>query len=421
MGLIDTTDAEYARRLADNPLQPDVWRLRTRIALQNRRNNDAIELLKEGLSHLPLHRAMMADLVDIYLLLRDPVSARPILEELLKSPDKHPEFISNYARLLWIEGDYEQAVMNFNAALAKNPGNNKIATRLAQAYMSLGEDQKAMEFLQSWRHQNPSVEMTALLALCEFDTHGVESALNAALTGLQIQASHPAINYLYAVLLKLSGDSDKAQAHIAQLQQDEMTHVQWASFLFAYGSGANVHFHGLSSSLLDFAIAQAPATGLVLEFGVYHGLSLRQIARRITGPVHGFDSFEGLPMDWKPGEPAGSYSTHGRLPPMPPQVVLHPGWFEDSLPAFVAEQTDKARVIHIDCDLYSSTRTVLNQVHPLLQTDTILVFDEFLGYPGYEQHEFRAWHEFSGAFGIAFEYTGFNLMAKKAVVRVTKI
>lgn len=184
---------------------------------------------------------------------------------------------------------------------------------------------------------------------------------------------------------------------------------------------ANIRFHGLATSLLDVAIARAPATGLVLEFGVYHGQSLRQLVRRVNGPVHGFDSFKGLPEAWKSGEPAGSYNAHGRLPQMPPQVDLHPGWFQDSVPEFVAQQTEKIRLVHIDCDLYSSTRTVLNEIYALLQPGSVVIFDEFLGYPGYEHYEFRAWNEFAKKFRVSCEYLGFTLIARKAALRILEI
>lgn len=421
MNAINATDAEYARLLADNPLLPDVWQLRARLALQDQRNTDAIELLKEGLKHLPGHTALMTDLGDLYLLLRDPISARPILETLLKSKDGHPEYTLTYARLLWLEGDYEQALTCFNEALAQNPDDGKYALRMVQAYLSLNRIPEAMELLQSWRYKNPPGGMVALHALCVFDESGLNDAQTVLADGLRAQPLHPTINYLHAVLLALSGDWDGAKTGIERVQQNEIVKIQWTSFLFAHKSSRNVQFNGLNSTLLNSSITHAPSTGLVLEFGVYHGQSLRQLARRIVGPVHGFDSFSGLPESWKPDEPAGSYSTHGHMPKMPSQVVLHPGWFKDTLPAFVASQTEKVRLIHIDCDLYSSTRTVLKEIYPLLQIGTILVFDEYLGFLGYEQHEFRAWHQFSEQFRIGYEYTGFTLMAKQAAVRITAL
>lgn len=421
MDSINATDAEYARLLKNDPLLPDLWRLRARIALQYQRNNDAIELLKQGLGYLPENAALMADLANLYLLTKDPISARPIVENLLKSEDNKSDYILNFARLLWLEGDYEQALAYFNKALATDSGNSKLALHVAQAYVSLGQIQNAIELLQSWRYQSPSGEMMALLALCEFDVSGIDSACKIVSEGIRMHSLNPALNYLRAALLMLSGDSEKASTYVATIQQNEKDRAQWSGLLFAYEVGRNVRFFGLQATLLASAIAVAPPTGLVLEFGVYHGLSLCQLAKLATGPIHGFDSFEGLPEDWTPGEPAGSYNAHGRMPKVPPQVMLHRGWFKDTLPGFVGAQAEKARLVHIDCDLYSSTHTVLQEILPLLQIGTILVFDEYLGFPGYEHHEFRAWHEFSRQFHIGYEYTGFSLMARKAVLQITKL
>lgn len=129
---IDASDEQYARLLEADPRQPDAWRMRARIALQNQRNNDAIELLKQGLKWLPAHVALMSDLANIYLLLRDPVGTRPLLEALCNLPEEYPEFTVNYARLLWIEGEYEQALKHFNAALDRNPNDQKLATRVGK-------------------------------------------------------------------------------------------------------------------------------------------------------------------------------------------------------------------------------------------------------------------------------------------------
>jgi len=238
----EATDAQYARLLEVDPQQPDAWRMRARIALQDQRNNDAIELLKQGLKHLPAHVAIMGDLVNIYLLLRDPVSARPLLEALRNSPDEYPEYTANYARLLWIEGDYEHALAQFNEALDRNPDDQKLATRVAQAYVSLGDADKALDFLRARHDRRATPAMMALHAVCEFDLHGIEPALSAVTAGLQMQSEHPTLNYLYAVLLTLSGEPTKAQAHIAQFQPDGDIHVLWSSFQYAHGRGAHAAF-----------------------------------------------------------------------------------------------------------------------------------------------------------------------------------
>lgn len=412
-------DDEYSRELRDAPPSPQLWRLRAREALKQQRTGDAIEILQQGLRRFPAEPDLMGDLANMHLLMRDSISARPLVEILLKANGRPPESVLNYARLLWLEGAYWEALDCYQEAYARAPDERQYALRLAQAHVSLGQVQQALKLLQSWQRRGPSADMLALHVLCEFDQGGQESAWNVVVAGKQAEPSNPVVNYLYAALQMLAGDSQSAQASIALAGQSDWIRARWAGFMFALGSGGDIRFHGVLSNCLVAAISLAPAEGLVAEFGVYHGLSLIQIAKHVLGPVHGFDSFEGLPEDWKAGEPAGSYSTHGCLPQLPPQVSLHPGWFRDTVPAFVAKQRAKARFIHLDCDLYSSTRTVLEEIYPLLQTGTVLMFDEYLGFPGYEQHEFRAWHEFSQQHRIAYTHIGCTLMAKAMALRIT--
>src|SRR5690606_1350909 len=103
-----------------------------------------------------------------------------------------------------------------------------------------------------------------------------------------------------------------------------------------------------------------------------------QIAALANQQVHGFDSFEGLPEVWH-HEPRGSYTTKGVIPTMPENVELHVGWFEDTLPEFLAGNDQPVRFINIDCDIYSSTKTVLDSLASRIVHGSVIVFDEYIG------------------------------------------
>jgi hypothetical protein len=171
--------------------------------------------------------------------------------------------------------------------------------------------------------------------------------------------------------------------------------------------------------LLDYALAKAPADGLVLEFGVAGGDSLRHIGRATGRLVHGFDSFEGLPEDWQGTfERRGKFSTFGRRPRIPANARLHVGWFDDVLPAFLAETAGPVAFLHIDCDLYSSTKIVLDRLGPRLAPGAVIVFDEYFNYPNWQEHEFRAFQEFVRAQGRAYEYIAFSAKNGHVAVRL---
>lgn len=150
---------------------------------------------------------------------------------------------------------------------------------------------------------------------------------------------------------------------------------------------------------LDHALNLVSSPGTALEFGVHNGTTLRRIvgAMPAGSRVVGFDSFEGLPEFWREGFGAGTFRT---TPPVVPGAELVVGLFADTLPAWTVP--DDVRLVHVDCDLYASTRTVLEHVGPHLAPGTLIVFDEFHGYPGAEAHEARAWVEWTSATGAAW-------------------
>jgi len=158
------------------------------------------------------------------------------------------------------------------------------------------------------------------------------------------------------------------------------------------------------AEVLEFALSRRSEHGLVLEFGVGAGTSIRRIAA-VGGPVHGFDSFTGLPEDWGGRhEGKGHYSNAGRPPAVPANVTLHIGTFAETLPGFLAANPDPVAFVHVDCDLYTSTRTVLDLLGDRLVAGSVVVFDEYFNYPSWQRHEFKAFQEFVAARRIAYRY-----------------
>ncbi len=172
--------------------------------------------------------------------------------------------------------------------------------------------------------------------------------------------------------------------------------------------------------LLAFAIGEAPPDGLCLEFGVADGASLRHVAGQTTRPLHGFDSFEGLPENWSGTfERKGKFGRGGALPEVPANVTLHKGWFDASLPDFLAAHPDEAvAYLHVDCDIYSSTVTIFAELSPRLRPGTVIVFDEYFNYPNWQQHEWRAFQEFVRATGFTYTYIGFAQKNGHVAVRL---
>jgi predicted O-methyltransferase YrrM len=166
--------------------------------------------------------------------------------------------------------------------------------------------------------------------------------------------------------------------------------------------------------LWDFAIQHVDPQGLWLEFGVFKGYSINYLARSAPGKVFGFDSFQGLEEDWKGvGHAKGTFDLAGRLPRVRPNVSLAPGWFRDTLPDFLAANPEPVALLHLDCDTYEATAEVLGLIKGRLTPKSIIIFDDYHGFWGYREGQFKAWAEFVAVEGLAYRYLAFN---RKAVV-----
>lgn len=127
---------------------------------------------------------------------------------------------------------------------------------------------------------------------------------------------------------------------------------------------------------------------LWLEFGVWTGSSIALMARfrhrvqpHVKPAVYGFDSFQGLPEDWRtmrvrrnrttvdgPRFVKGAFALRKPEPPRLTQVAPGAvrwvvGWFNQSLQPFLQAHAANVSLLHVDCDLYSSTRVVFEALN----------------------------------------------------------
>lgn len=152
----------------------------------------------------------------------------------------------------------------------------------------------------------------------------------------------------------------------------------------------NVSFNHLKQSfqLID---------GHILEFGVFDAKSINKMAELWPDrTLYGFDSFEGLPEDWDLGSKLYRKMTkwhlHGNLPEVADNVHLIKGFFDDTLPDWWAENRGPIALLHVDCDLYSSTKTVLSTVNDGIVPGTIIRFDDLIDFREFENYQGKGSH-----------------------------
>lgn len=406
-------------RAAD--IQPDSAEIRANLGyalFRLGRHEDAVGQLRAALALQPGHVLAQNNLGNALARLGRQAEA---IECYRAAADAKPDDAPSHYNLgvaLRVWGQLEQAAASLEAAVSLQPGFAEAHNALGALRQEAGLLEPAAASLEAALRAKPDyAEAHFNLHAVRLDLSGVRAAIACLERAVQLKPDEARYRFFLGMLLDYAGDEGAARPHLTAAQhggEDDRARLDGWAYLRAAGVSAMV-----GSPLRAFRIGldAARREGLVLEFGVRFGVSTRQVAALAGQEVHGFDSFEGLPENWH-DEPKGTYSTLGALPAVPANVRLHPGWFEDSLPRFLETHHGPVRFVNIDCDLYSSTRTVLQHLASRVAPGTVMAFDEYLGYAHWREDEFRAFQEAVREQGWRYEYLCGSFFTKQAVVRI---
>lgn len=151
--------------------------------------------------------------------------------------------------------------------------------------------------------------------------------------------------------------------------------------------------HGLHHLLPSQGESQAPAAKASwLEFGVATGYSANLTCSAMAASgrpdvrLHGFDTFTGLPTEWrhsprKAPMPQGTFTQHGNVPRGVPCASFHRGLINETLPAWAASHAHTNVLgVSIDVDLYSGALSALETLHAarLLRSGALVHFHDLV-------------------------------------------
>lgn len=169
--------------------------------------------------------------------------------------------------------------------------------------------------------------------------------------------------------------------------------------------------------------------GDIVEFGVYTGRSLALLSyyhQQFKNSIHGektptrktigLDWYQGLPENdhgrWTQGVFSVNHSWHPTIPKGVKLTPMHVSDFFEACgldtptlvngkyndPAVVSNFRticNKVSLVHIDCDIYESTRDALNMIKHGIQNGCIILFDDWFNFKGSSDvGEQRAFNEF---------------------------
>jgi len=151
------------------------------------------------------------------------------------------------------------------------------------------------------------------------------------------------------------------------------------------------------------------------EFGTVRGNSTKIIheLKPKKSDLYTFDSFQGLPEDWKVGKYVRNIKGDFKFDKpkwldKEEDIILYEGLFKDTLPEFLKKKKEPLAFINIDCDIYKSTYEVLDNLNDLIIPGTIIHFDDFYNYGGdlWLMHEYLALMHFVIKYNRYFIYLG---------------
>ena len=313
-----------------------------------------------------------------------------------KQLGKLDEAITAYKRAISIKANFAQAYLNMGIALAEQGIISEARVSFkkaieyksdyAQAMWNLSGNAENIIEAKSWIEKCLSVDPNyevAKLTLCALDYY---------------QGSKESFNSLLQSSLK------------------KHSYTRSFSWVFELPSLPELFFHRWA--LFDRMVQLSNKDKPFYEFGVWRGEAFKYLIKTFK-KGYGFDTFEGIPEDWH-NEKAGSYTSQGVIPKIKGGEFIA-GKFEDTLPKFFSEAKPMASIINFDADLYSSTICALNWASSVIDQNTILIFDEFLINPNWENDEHKALEEFCLQNNYKYEVLAVSFFSKQVAVRLIGI
>jgi len=349
------------------------------------RFQDAFKLYKKALLLSPNSATIHYNIGTMFLKSMKPEDAQFWLEKTVALQENHANAWNSLGVALTEFGNLEGAMEAYNMAIQHEPSLAEPYFNSHAALIDLGKPQEAITNLEQ---------------------------------ALKLDPLHNGYRFFLGVMKEHFSDESSGSEILRSLAQEEDVKAELDSWEHLKSLNIkSASLVGTDTRTIELALREAKLEGVVLEFGVYNGKSIRNIASLVDSVVYGFDSFQGIPENWN-DEPAGSYSANGNLPEVPGNVTLFPGWFEETIPQFMQSHGGPIRFMNIDCDLYSSTKTIFNALGDHIVPGTVIVFDEYIGYKSWRDDEFKAFQEAIAQYGWKYEILTFSFASKQVAVKI---
>ena len=343
---------------------------------------------------------------------------------VLRVSKNHPDALALLGAIALHDHKIEESIKLIIRAIKINPHNPEYHSNLALALQFDGR------ILEAEKHCREAIRLKPDYADAWYNLHALlldadnlKPSIDCLYKVVQLAPMDMDARLLLGVMLDYAGDEAAAETQFNLVETGPaliQARLDAWRYMKGYKQKKKIRLIGSRIYAFEIGLHEAKIDGLVMEFGVRNGNSIRKIAALANQQVHGFDSFEGLPEAWH-HEPKGSYTTQGKIPEVPKNVRLHIGWFDKTLPDFLLQHPEPLRFMNIDCDIYSSTKTVLDAVAQRIIPGSVILFDEYVGNEHWREDEYKAFQEAAAKYGWHYEYLCFSIFTKQTVVKILSV
>jgi len=320
---------------------------------------------------------------------------------------------NSYGNTLVKLGLYEEAIIHYKKSLEIEPGYFKAHNNLGVIFSIIGEIDKSIKSYESAIKINPNYAPTY------WNMHGCCKDMDEAISLLRkcvdLDSNYKKA-YLTLAFLEAYLGNTYTYLEISRSSLKKNPYMRSFEWIFSLPKLPQLFFSRWSffDEMINLSLKSRP----FYEFGVWMGVSFKYLMKSYKSG-YGFDTFRGLTEDWY-NEPKGYYSSQNEVPNIDGGNFIV-GEFKDTLPTFFSKKRPKASIINFDADLYTSTLCALENSLKIVDSKTILIFDELIVNDSWENDEFKALTEFTNKYNLEYEVIAISIFTKQVALRFLDI
>ena len=293
-GKFDEAVSSYEQALRIEPNHSQVLSNLGITLMRLGKRDEALKILRQAVEVDPRNAYAHGNLGNALMRLGKQDEAVAILRQAVEIDPRNAHAYGDLGYALVLQGKVEEGVDYYQQALKINPDIDHVHNKLGNALKQLGKLDEAMSSYYQALKLKPDAMTYFNLHSLLIDSDNMSPAIQCQEAAVKLQPRDIGYKFFLGMLLEYSGRAESADAYFKEIQQgSNLDKARLDAWNYIKSAGTKMpKMIGSAIEAFRLGMDAAPRSGLVLEFGVRFGVSIRQIAGLAKQQVYGFDSFE---------------------------------------------------------------------------------------------------------------------------------